>query len=384
MMKKWMALLLLTAMALTGSVAQAAYDAQTVEVWLEAFADAIETMDILNDPLETADPARPGEYLIEYAFGTVVASSPSAPAAGEIVEIDAHSAQLTDCRGMRVGMSLQETLDGARIAASQTSLAVLGTQEAGIGWSWAYVGDAGVHGVEYITYGGEGVDMHEYTLTYVIDEAQTVSGIRLRVAEATQTQAESGLRTAEEIASRQQGEALALANGAAMLEADDLRVMGRAKLGESAADFVAVIGEPIEVQVLLSGSGRLLLYEGAVLTVVDDKETSEVLVTGVSVSGTGVSGPRGLSVGDSVQETAALFRCDADVSGIGGTLYLEGEAEGDAPYGVLIAQPGGGQLLRYACLTPSGETGMLEIGVQDGVVAYWLMRIGDGEAQDDG
>ena len=85
----------------------------------------------------------------------------------------------------------------------------------------------------------------------------------------------------------------------------------------------------------------------------------------------------------SVQEAAALFRCDADVTGLGGTLYLEGEAEGDAPYGVLQVQPGW-QLLRYACLTSRGETALLDIGIRDGAVAYWIMHTDEEGMQDDG
>ena len=360
-----------------------AYDAQTVEVWLEEFASAAQTLGMINDPLETADPARPGEYLIEYEFGTVLSLSPFAPVASEIIEIDVRTEQVTDCRGVRVGMPLSSALDGGMIAASETSLAVLSTQDSGLGWSWAYIGDAGVYGVEYITYGGEGVDMREYTLTYMIGEDETISGIRVRVAQATQAQAEDGMRTAEEIASRQQGEVLAFANGAPMLEEGDLCVMSAARLNAPVADFVAVIGEPVEVQVLPGGSGRLLLYEGAVLTLTFDEYTGEELVTSVSVSGTGVSGPRGLSVGDSVQEAAALFRCDADVTGIGGTLYLEGEADGDAPYGVLQVQPGW-QMLRYACLTSAGETALLDIGIRDGAVAYWIMHTDEEGMRDDG
>ena len=361
-----------------------ALDAAQVEDWLDAFADALSELPALNDPLETADPSRPGEYLIEYEFGTVLASVPSMPSAREILEIDVSTAQVTDCRGARVGMPLESALDGAPIGASQTSLAVLSTQDAGLGWSWAYIGDAGVYGVEYITYGDEGEQMREYTLTYMIDGERTISGIRVRAAEATQAQAESGMRTAEELAVRQQGEVLALANDKSAMQESDLSVMGSARLGAPVADFVAALGEPIEVQVLPGGNGRILLYEGAALTLSFDTYTGEELVTGVSVSGTGLSGPRGLAVGDSVQEAASRFRCDADVSDRGGVLYLEGEADDEPPYGVLIAQAGGGQLLRYACLTASGGAAVLEIGAQDGAVTYWQMRIGGGEAQDDG
>lgn len=372
-------------LALTLAAASAlAYDAGEAEVWLDAFADALSGMTPVNDPMETADPARAGEYLLEYAFGTVLSSAPQSPAASQIIEIDVTGQQVTDCRGVRVGMPLSSALDGMQVPAGETSLAVLGTQDAGFGWSWAYIGDSGIYGVEYISYGGEGLDMREYALTYVIDGAQTVSAIRLRVSPATQAQAEDGMRTAEEIASRQMGEALAIANEERALEEGDLLVEGSARLGAPVANFVAVMGEPVEVQVLPGSNGRLLVYEGAVLTLRFDEYTGEELVTGVSAGGSGLTGPRGLGVGQSVQEAASLFRCDRDVGATGGALYQDGEAAGEPPCGELIAEADGGKLLRYACRTASGETAALEIGVEDGAVAYWQMHIGEDGAQDDG
>ena len=383
-MKKIVALLLLAALC-AASCCALAVDADGMQGWLSAFASQLPQVGTLNDPLETADPARPGEFLIEYPFGTVLASSASTPQADEILEIDLRTEQVTDCRGVRVGMPLESALDGgAQLAAEQSTLIVLGTQDAGLGWSWAYVNEAGVYGVEYISYGGEGAQLREYTLTYVIGEEGTVSAIRMRIAEATQAQAEEGMRTAEEIASRQTGEALALANRESELQESDLRAMGTAALEAPVAQFVAALGEPVEVQVLPGAAGRILLYEGAALTLRFDETTGEELVTGVSVSGTGITGPRGLTVGNSVQQATALFRCDADVSGLGGALYVEGEALGEAPYGEMIAQADGGQILRYACRMASGETGLLEIGVQGGAVAYWQMHVGETEARDDG
>lgn len=381
-MKKLICAALCMALALTASCALA-YDAQAAQSWLAAFAEALGGMTPLNDPLETADPARAGEYLLEYPFGTVLSGVAQAPDASQIIEVDVSTPQVTDCRGVRVGMPLSAALEGTPVTSSQTSLAVLSTQDAGLGWSWAYIGEAGIYGVEYISYGGEGLDMREYTLTYVIDGQQTIEGIRVRVAEATQAQAEEGMRTAEEIASRQEGEALALANDEEPLREEDLLVMGAAKLGTPVAGFVAAMGEPVEVQVLPGAKGRLLLYEGAALTLTFDEYTGEELVTGVSVSGTGLTGPRGLTVGESVQEVAALFRCDANVGAAGGTLYLEGEAEGEAPYGELVAQADGSQVLRYACALSTGETALLEIGIEEEIAVYWQMHLGEGEAQDD-
>ena len=218
------------------------YNAQTAQSWLEEFAAALGGLPALNDPQETADPARAGQYLIEYEFGTVLAARADAPQAGELLTIDVRTSQVTDCLGLRVGMSLSDALGGAQVDKSNTQLYVLGTQESGIGWSWAYVGDAGVYGVEYITYGGEDAAMTEYTLTYMIGDDGCISAIRMNMAQTTLAQAQDGLSTAEEIAQRQRGEVLALKNSEAIFGEADLQVMGAAALFACDADVYSVGG----------------------------------------------------------------------------------------------------------------------------------------------
>ena len=56
---------------LTGSAALAQeYDAQQAKSWMEQFAQALSQLAPVNDPAQTLDPARPGEYLQEYEFGS--------------------------------------------------------------------------------------------------------------------------------------------------------------------------------------------------------------------------------------------------------------------------------------------------------------------------
>ena len=155
-----------------------------------------------------------------------------------------------------------------------------------------------------------------------------------------------------------------------MLQAQDLTVMGVAALGTQVAELVSALGEPVEVQTLEGSRGRLLLYEGAAVELKLNEQTSEEIVCGVSASGTGVLGPRGLLVGMSVQEAAELFRCDADVYAVGGVLYMEGEAAGEPPYGELV-RTGNQVALRYLTMLPSGQTAVLEVGVESGIVTYW-------------
>ena len=363
--------MLATVLCLSGACALAQeYDAQVMTAWLSRFCEALVQLPLQGDPQRTADPARPGEYLLAYEFGTVTARTAALVQPEDVLEIDVRTQQVTDCRGMRVGMTLGEVTGGRSIGRSSTQLYVLDTQEAGIGFSWAYLGESGVYGVEYITYGGSGAQMTEYTLTYVLDAAQTVSAIRVRCAETTQAQAEQAMRTAEEIASRQQGEVYAVQNSAAMMTEADLTVMGVRALGTQVAELVSALGEPVEVQTLERGRGRLLLYEGAAVELCLNEQTGEEVACGVSASSADVTGPRGLCVGMSVQEAAALFRCDGDVYAVGGTLYMEGEAAGEPPCGELLRE-GGETVLRYAAALPSGHTAVLCAGVADGVITYW-------------
>ena len=356
-----------------------AYDAGAAGVWLEQFATALLDMEPLNRPQDTADPARAGQVLIEYPFGTVTAKSAGKVRADEITGIDVRSAQVTDCRGVRVGMGLDAALGGATVGASSTQLYVLDTQEDGYGWAWAYVNAGGVYGVEYITYQADTAAAKEYTLTYVIEQG-VISAIRMRIADATQAQAMDGLKTAQEIAGRQHGEVLAAANQAAMLTSGDLQVNGVRALGADVASVASRLGQPAEIQTLPKGAGRILLYDGAVISLRLDEYTGVERVSGVSVSAAGLKGPRGLTVGMPVQAAAALFACEQDVSSLGGTLYLAGEAMGEAPYGELIVR-GAEAVLRYACIAEDGREAVLEAGVQNGEVAYWRM-VYAGEADD--
>ena len=109
------------------------YDAQAAQAWLSQFAAALLKMESLNTPEDTADPARAGQYLLEYEFGTVLASGGAAPQAEGILAIDVRTAQVTDCRGVRVGMALSDALGGQTPPQTDVQLYVLGTQESGYG-----------------------------------------------------------------------------------------------------------------------------------------------------------------------------------------------------------------------------------------------------------
>ena len=358
--KRFAALTAAILTALSGAALAQEYDAQQAKSWMAQFAQALLQFSPINDPAQTLDPARPGEYLQEYEFGTVQAATSGTPTAAQIEEIDVSTAQVTDARGVRVGMTLNEALGGLSIPQAEGNLAVVSTQETGVGWCWAYLGEDGVYGVEWLTY-----DLYEpvteYTLTYVID-GDAVSGIRVKAAASTRAQAEAGLATAQEIAGRQRREAVLTASGAAVFGADDLTVNGRAVIGAEAYVLVQALGEPNEVQTLPAGGGRILLYDG--------------------VTATGdIPGPRGLQVGMTAQAAAGLFRCDADVYASGGALYIEGEAYGEPPFAEMSAESDGEATIRYLCRMDNGEAARLDVGLHGGIVGYWHLYTGE-EAAD--
>ena len=359
--------------------AQAELSAQTVESWMEQFSAAIAQMQPSNDVAATADPARAGEYLLEYPFGTVIARNAQAPAAQEIVRVEITGDGVTDCRGLSVGMTLEDVIAGQAIGASETPLYVLSTQDTGYGWSWAYVGENGVYGVEFITYSDDTQAMQEYTLTYVIAQGE-ITAIRLQTAEATMAMAQEGLRTAEEIASRQHGKVLVYENTQRAFEEADMTLAYRRVIGAPVEELIALIGEPQEIQALPGGTGRMLVYAFCAAELLFDEMTGVEKVRAITCVAPGTAGPRGLSVGMTLEEAAALFRCDGSVYSTGGALYLAGQAQGEAPYGELSAGASGEYTLRYACVMHTGETGMLHIGTTDGRVDYWRMSMEHTEA----
>lgn len=352
-----------------------AEDAEQAQRWMVQFAQALEQLAPRNDAEQTGDPARAGQYLIEYEFGTVLSAVPETPIAQEIMEIDVRTEQVTDWRGVRVGMGMEAALGQRRVGAGSPALVVLETQENGPAWSWAYVGPEGVYGVEYIAYAADAAGLTEYTLTYVMDGG-VISAIRIKTASATEAQAQEGLSTAREIAEKQSRTRIVRRSEAPVFEAGDLQVQGGRALGVQVAELIAHMGEPQDVQVLPEAQGRLLLYDGAVVRLAFQVETGEELVRGVSVRSAAIEGPRGMRTGMPVEEAAARFACETDVSERGGVLYLAGEAAGEPPYGEVVASASG-VVLRYACQTETGETAWLEAGVADGVIEYWALQYAD-------
>lgn len=79
-------------------------------------------------------------------------------------------------------------------------------------------------------------------------------------------------------------------------------------LGAEAYALVQALGEPNEVQTLPAGGGRILLYDGAAVQLGLDEATGAEVVLGVTATGGGLTGPRGLAVGMTAADAAGRFR----------------------------------------------------------------------------
>ncbi len=100
---------------------------------------------------------------------------------------------------------------------------------------------------------------------------------------------------------------LCLQNQAAVLTENNMTVMNTKALDIPVYEWIAAMGEPVEMQTLPAGGGRLLLYEGAAVTLGLDEATGVEVVQGVSVTGSGLTGPRGLYVGMSLFGSGGLL-----------------------------------------------------------------------------
>ncbi|MBR5287993.1 MAG: hypothetical protein IKU34_05300 [Clostridia bacterium] len=368
---------ILVLMLFFASGACAEFDAQVVQQWLVSFTAETAQLNTRNDVSTTSDPARPGQYLLEYDFGTVLGTKTGQLLSDDILCVELTMPGREDCLGLQVGQTLEDIIGGREINAGNLPLYVLSTQESGYGWNWAYAANGSVYGVEYITYGGE-PSLKEYTLTYVIAEGR-ITAIRLKVADATQAQAIEGQQTAEEIAQKQRGELLVAQNDQLELRKEDLTLNGRPVVGIPVEELIALLGEPQEIQVLPDGEGRMLVYGFCVAELMFDEMTGVELVRSLICVEPSVIGPRGVRVGMDAQEASGLLRCDNDVFSSGGMLYLAGEAQGLAPYGELIPGDAGQYVLKYTCRMSDDRIGMMNIGVTDGEVRHWRLSLNEEE-----
>ena len=108
-------------------------------------------------------------------------------------------------------------------------------------------------------------------------------------------------------------------------------------LGAEAYALVQALGEPNEVQTLPAGGGRILLYDGAAVQLGLDEATGAEVVLGVTATGGGLTGPRGLAVGMTAAGCRGVSAATRTCMRPAGAVYMEGEAYGEPPFAEMTA-----------------------------------------------
>ena len=128
-------------------------------------------------------------------------------------------------------------------------------------------------------------------------------------------------------------------NDPAPLEREDLSIAGLDFIELTPQAAAAQLGEAVHEEKVKDSNGnslRVMQWDGVEITFVYDGDGKFTRVDRVSLNGPGIEGPRGLSVGTSLQSAVSRFTNGAEDTGIvSGTLYGDGDAQ-IPPYGRLV------------------------------------------------
>ena len=367
-MRKLLVLLVLSFFLVTAQAEE--YDAVMAEDWLLNLAGYLSNVSPLNDPLETGDLSRPGEYLLQYDFGTVITREETEPKRGSIVEVTMETAKIADCLGHTVGMRLE----ALNIPATQNPafpLTLVAMQQSGIGWLWVYAKDGETYGVEWVSYRMDSDQATEVVLTYTVEEG-IINRIRVRKNEMTAEEAMANLSSVGELDETQRASARAVQNDQPAFSEQDATLNGTRVLSEPVDRLGGLLDSPESSQTLPAGQGRLLLYDGLIISCNLEEQTGVETVYGVTAAKEKYAGPRDLRVGMTLTEILERFRCDRTVTTAGGTLYLEESDPDQLPQGKLVSFDENEESLIYGCR--AGERILwLEVTFRNERVSAWRM-----------
>ena len=139
---------------------------------------------------------------------------------------------------------------------------------------------------------------------------------------------------------------------------------GKSDLQFSRMDFLTLtekgagvlFGQASEDRWVQDDQGRwlhTLSYPGASLVFASDADRNNARLDSLTLSGDGLSGPRGLRAGMSPEEALALFRCDGNGATAGDTALLYGDGR-TPPFGTL-ERNGEDSTLRYAAAVTGAD-----------------------------
>ena len=302
------------------------FDAVKGMDWMLNLSDYLMGETPLNDPVETGDLSRPGQYLLQYDFGTVITEGTMQPSRGCIAEATMETSKIADCLGFTVGMNI-EAIGDARILEPLYPLTLISMQQEGIGWMWVYGKEGHPYGIEWVSYQMEEEKATEVTLTYTV-ENQVIKTIRIKQTPMTREEAMGNLESVGEMNQAQSSQAKVIKNQEAAFSGADALLNGESFLSVEVYRIIARLGEPESVQSLPGSQGRLLLYPGAVFSCNLEEMTGVERIDALTVASDAYTGPREVQVGMTLNAVAALFRSDHTISSAGGTLYQEARNQG--------------------------------------------------------
>ncbi len=296
---------------------------------------------------------------------------------GAVLTGDVHDAQpLAGPRGLRAGVSLADVL-----AAYPNDNAVLaGTPSNAV----LYISGAlpePVH-IGLVTRDGQTVSLVEHSIYHSVDGGVMHMGLHYTIeddmAKAIRYFGGGDLLSLEE--AQENLQALAQlqeensyfaygTNDPAPLEREDLRVAGLDFIELTPEAAIAQLGEAVYEEKVKDSNGdelRVMQWDGVEITFVYDKDGKFIGADRVSLNSPGIEGPRGLSVGTSLQAAVSRFTHDAaDAGTVSGTLYGEGDKQ-VPPYGRLVADKQTAQL--YYATVYDGRTILLSCEFIDGTL----------------
>ncbi len=369
MAKRYLAVLLLFMMMVSCAAAEERWTAERAREWLGEVWDRMAAEPSAHAAENSRDAAAPEEMLVEMPFGTVRMQE-TGPASWECIrEVSVRSFGETDSAGQRIGDAAAE-METPRGGEDRFWFS-----EETDWWQWTYTGDGILYGKVQTAYDGERC----FTLTTVLNREGIIAESRLRVDRMDAQAAAEELAGIRRMAAQEEIRQTAFRSETPVLQPGDLTLSGCPVPGTPVYRLVAVIGEPLKVQSIPDG-GRLLLYPDAVIRAGLEEKTGVEIVLEAVVTGSRLTGPRGICGDQEYPAAVKLFRCDQDLFSAGGTLYEEGDFSGDPPVGRLELRGAREMLLHYECRSPDGSIAGLEIGILENRVHFWHIFSG-GEAE---
>lgn len=288
--------------------------------WREDIWDLMTRMEPQNDPAATFDPEGEERFLFAYSFGTAEVLSPEVTegAAEGLAEAEVVTKTVACPRGIAVGDSLERVLaaypnENAALAGDRAYAALYTRGEAAgeSGWGWVLRNGQAVECVQYaVACPAEGMEGYylDLNLWYIMGGGR-VTAIRATGFSdlITGEEAAANLEAARDIAGRADfvpDISTAQADGHP-LSPEDMSFAGFALAEATRDDVIQALGEPLSEALDGTGYVSTLEYPGALVEFFEQE--GRWRLRAILVTGDTLLGPRGIQIGDSTEQVAALF-----------------------------------------------------------------------------